>query len=70
MKDSSVANAKMEQLVDALAKHVHIEERPSQESPTKPNKGINDPEVFISYCWTNSMTAFEAKEIKQCIGEL
>ncbi len=59
----------MEQLRDALAKYVHMQERPHEESPKKSNEITKAPEVFISYCWTNSMTAYRAKEIKQCVGK-
>jgi hypothetical protein len=59
----------MEQLVEALAKYVHVQERSFQESPKKTIVTTKAPEVFISYCWTNSMTAYEAKEVKQCVGK-
>ena len=59
----------MEQLLEALAKYVRMKSRSFQESPTKSVQTAKAPEVFISYCWTNSMMAQEAKEVKQCIGK-
>lgn len=59
----------MEQLVEALDKYVRMKSRSYQESPTKAIATAKAPEVFISYCWTNSTIAYKAKEVKQCIGK-
>ena len=69
IKDSTKADAKMEQLIEALAKYIQMQQTSLQESPKKTFENTKAPEVFISYCWTNSMTAYEEKEIKQCVGK-
>lgn len=65
-----MADAKIEQLLEALSKYVPIQERSLQASPTKSVEASKKaPEVFISYCWMNSKKSYEAKEIKQCVGK-
>ena len=55
--------------MEALAKYVQTTARPLEETPKKSVETTRAPEVFISYCWTNSLTASKAKEVAQCVGK-
>jgi Tat protein secretion system quality control protein TatD with DNase activity len=59
----------MEQLMEALDKYVHTAARSFEETPKESVERSKAPEVFISYCWTNSLTASKAREVKQCVGK-
>ena len=55
--------------MEALTKYVHMKARTLEETAKKSIETNKAPEVFISYCWTNSLTASKAKEIEQCVGK-
>ena len=70
-KDKSVQNAKMKELLRSLVTHlpdINIDSDTNIEIQDSSMEG-GPPDVFVSYCWSNSFEAVQAKHVPKCVGQ-
>ncbi|XP_048580168.1 uncharacterized protein LOC116604300 [Nematostella vectensis] len=69
-KDKSIQDVKMQELLKAVKRSVKVDEpdAASIQTVSALPPVLETADVFVSYCWWNSNTAYQAKQISSLIG--